>query len=447
MFRAGSLHQRLARGSALALLLLFMLQYAGVDLALQHLTRSYVLSRLEHDQESLLQALDMQPGGIPILPAERLSPTFSRPFSGHYYLIQTQTLSLGSRSLWNQALPVALLATGQTQVLRMPSEKGPLKQPLLLLSRGFEKRGQPLTLTVAEDLSALEQQINRFRGLYAGLSLLFLLLLLAVQARLLRLGLRPLEKMQAEIQALEKGQISQLSLDLPAELTPLGLAFNRLLLRLQMRLQRSRESLGDLSHALKRPLTRIYQLLDSRPWPALETEAHALRALIELELQRARTAGAGQPGQSVALAEAVNEILSVLAPIYAERALTFERHLPESLWVWMDREDVLELLGNLLDNACKWAAARVVIQAGQRGRCWWLEITDDGPGCPDDLLTALTQRGVRADEQTPGHGLGLAIVRRIVSSYGGQLVLSNREPGLCVSLEILLPGEPTDSPE
>ncbi len=436
MFRPGSLHQRLARGIALALLGLFILQYLGVDLALQHLTRSYVRSRLEHDQENLLQALEMQPGGIPLLRQDRLSPTFLRPFSGHYYLIQTQSLSLGSRSLWNHVLPTLPLARGQIQMTYLASAKGPLRQPLLLLSRGFEKGGQTLTLTVAEDLSTLESQMTRFRWSYALISGLFLFVLLALQAWLLRLGLRPLLAMQADLLALEQGQKRDLGLNLPAELLPLALAFNRLLVLFQVRLQRSRESLGDLSHALKRPLTRIYQLLESRPWPEVEAEAQQLKQLIELELQRARTAGTAQPGLSVHLSEAVSDIQAVLTPIYATRALHFELDLPRDLRVWIDREDLLEVLGNLLDNACKWAASTVTIRAGQTDSHWWLEICDDGPGCPEALLADLTQRGVRADEHMPGHGLGLAIARRIVSSYGGQLTLANLSPGLGVKIEM-----------
>lgn len=427
-----SLHQRLGRGFALALLLLLGLQYLSVEWAMRHLTQNYLVSRLEHDQETLLLALDFQVGGILLLDSSRVSPTFQRPYSGHYYLIQSLSLSLASRSFWNHPIEPTWLEAGESRVSRWAD--GPAGQPLLLLSRGFEKQGQPFTLTVAEDLSPLERQLARFRWLYASVSLGMLLLLLALQRLLLRLGLRPLSQLEHEIQALEKGQVQHLSVGVPRELSSLVLAFNRLLKQMQARLQRSRESLGDLSHALKRPLTRIYQLLETRPWPELEHEAQTLHHLIEQELQRARMAGASPPGQSQSLAEILDELLPVLKALYAERELSFVVDVPRELRIGMDREDLLECLGNLLDNACKWARSQIQVLGQIQAEGWVLEICDDGPGCPSEQLMQLTQRGVRADEQTPGHGLGLAIARRIVESYGGKLMLENTAPGFCVRI-------------
>lgn len=434
--RSNSLRQRLGRGITLGLLLLFGLQYWGMDFAIHSLTRSYVLSRLEHDQESLLLALDLQAGGVLLLDQTRISPTFSRPFSGHYYLIQTASMTLASRSIWNHPWQQALLPTGQVEVERPSANVGPAGQALLILSQGFEKQGQMLTLSVAEDLSALDSQINTFRWIYALLSLLFWLLLLFLQHWLLQIGLRPLQTMQADLSSLEKGQRTELGLELPSELLPLAAAFNHLLNLLHLRLERSRDALGDLSHALKRPLTRIYQLLEKRPWPELAKEAQALENLIELELQRARLAGTGKPGQMLLLQEAVNDLEAVLAPIYAEKRLLIRQLIPPDLRVYLDRQDLLELLGNLLDNACKWAATEVVIEAQITEWGWWLEIRDDGPGCPEAELKNVSQRGLRADERVAGHGLGLAIARRIVNSYGGQIRFANLKPGFVARLEI-----------
>lgn len=427
-----SLHQRLGRGIALGLLLLMGLQYLAVDWAMQHLTQQYLVSRLEHDQESLLLALRLLPDGVPLLDQQRISPTFQRPLSGHYYLIQTPTVSLASRSLWEHHLPAVSLSQGKRQVVQVETIP---EQPLLVLQAGFEKQGQVVTLSVAEDLSVLKKELQQFRWQYALFSLCCLLVLLGLQRWLLHLGLKPLQALTQQLKALQQAEIAQLNPQVPVELQPVVTDFNALLDLLKQRLQRSREALGDLSHALKRPLTRMYQLLEKQPWPELEQEVQRINGLIEQELQRARMAGSGTPGLSCQLDEALSELRAVLDPLYAEKHLQLEVMLPAHMRLGLERQDLLELLGNLLENAYKWARQTIWVRAGTGVQGSWLEIEDDGPGCPPERLEELRERGVRADQRVPGHGLGLAIAQRLVEGYQGRMELANTGSGFRVRID------------
>jgi len=304
---------------------------------------------------------------------------------------------------------------------------GPRNQNLLVLVRSFRKFGRPVTIAVAEDLSPIEADIRGFQRRYALVSLLVLLALVALQYYTLRAGLRPLERVRRELLRLQRGEIAQLGVDTPVEVSPLVEEINRLLEIMGQRLQRSRNALGNLAHALKTPLTRLNQLVDSRAMeacPELRTQlsdgVHNMREMLERELKRARLAGTAVPGQQFRLNEEIPPLVETLAAIYREKALRIDARIPPDAVFAGDREDMLELFGNLLDNACKWARDRVQLSVDEAPGLNF-RVEDDGPGAPDEELDQLTRRGVRMDEFTAGHGLGLAIVRDIVEQYGGTL--------------------------
>jgi signal transduction histidine kinase len=321
---------------------------------------------------------------------------------------------------------------------------GPKGQRLLGLVNGFHKQGHAVTVVVAEDLAPLKAELGQFQQQYMLASLGILGLLITVQQIIVRLGFRPLQRVRQDITRLEQGEISQLQEAVPTEVRPLVQEMNRLLKVLEQRLLRSRHALGNLAHALKTPLTLVMQLADQeafRTVPQVRQQliehTTVLHHRLERELRRARLAGAAPPNQRLQLAEEIPALVDVLHRIYQDKTLEITYCVVPHAAVVGDREDLLELLGNLLDNACKWAHHRVqvTIQGQPELR---LVVEDDGPGCPSTVLRQLAERGVRIDESTPGYGLGLAIVKDIVEQYNGDISFRrSRQLGgfqVCVTL-------------
>lgn len=417
-----SLERRLLAGISLSLLLAFgALLWLG-GLAIREVTEGYITSRLQHDSEALLGHLAFDPQGQLLLP-EQLFPVYRQPLSGHYFVVLAGSTRLASRSLWDESLPLDPLPPGTRQTLRLA---GPGDQRLLAIGTGYRKQGHDLTLLVAEDVAPLEARITRYQWLLTGLFLMLGAMLLLALRLLLRRGFRPLHRAREQLQRVADGRQAQLDEAVPDEIRPLVQELNRLLELLAQRLARSRNALGNLAHALKTPLSLIIQDLDQ---PSLDearrqaalAQAGRIRDLVDRELRRARIAGSGSAGQRFDARAEVPALCEVLHRLYADRRLTINHgELPEAPLA-ADREDMLELLGNLLDNACKWAESRVRFAIEAADSTIQICVEDDGPGVSADQRAGLTGRGRRLDESRAGHGLGLAIARDIVDLYEGEL--------------------------
>lgn len=428
-----SIQRRLGAGMALIMIGVFVALGIGMSLSFRTLMEGYMLSRLEHDTESLLGALLLQPDTVDLdLRAGRMNPVYQRPFSGHYYVISIDGRTWRSRSLWDQALDVPSVAVGESTRLRA---HGPEDQLLLVHVAGFHKAGHDLSIAVAEDLGPIRAEVRKFQLRYGVFGALALALLLVSQRQILRLGLMPLRRARAEIAEMERGERQQLSEAVPEEILPVVHQVNALVTALRQRLTRSRNAMGNLAHALKTPLTLVGQIADrddtfrdtaeaARARAQMREQIAALRQLLERELKRARLAGAAATGTRVDLRTELEALVAVLRQLYRERNLQLELDLPVSLPLAADREDMHELFGNLLDNACKWARSRVRVRHLRSADGMVIRVEDNGPGRDPEELADLDRRGVRIDEDAvPGHGLGLAIARDVVRHYGGRLRL------------------------
>ncbi len=421
-----SLQGRLTLGLVVSLILVFMAQWALVGMAQRRLLQDYVLTRLGHDAESLLGGLSFAPdGGLNADPAHTAG-IFRQPFSGHYFVVRSDATELRSRSLWDETLNIPLLPAGEVQVLRL---YGPEHQPLLVRVAGYRKQDRPITVATAEDLTHIEADVRRFQWQHALVSVGVLLVLIAVQRLIVRRSLRPVEGAREDVQRLGRGELTAVREEVPAEVQPLVREINRLLVTVERRLQRSRSALGNLAHALKAPLTLLRQSSETRELAAcpelraqIREQIDALQRIIDRELKRARTAGEGGAAKRLDPALEVPPLLDAMRRIHADKHLDIGFRVADAPQLAMDREDFIELLGNLVDNACKWARERVQVSvldaAAPR-----IVVEDDGPGAPEAQLAQLGRRGVRADERTPGHGIGLAVVGDIAHSYGGELRL------------------------
>lgn len=436
-----SLLARLSLGLGLSLILLFALQWWVVNTAARSLTESYVVSRLEHDAESFLAIIKFSPEGMIEFDANHSNPIYHMPFSGHYFLLQSAEQSQRSRSLWDQEFP-AYKVTDEPQYLA-----GPESQRLLVVAREYSKQGHMLRIVVAEDMSPLQQQLDQFEQRYALISLVVMVLVILLQAGIAKRSLRPLGLVIDDMKRLEVGEVAGLREDVPNEVQPLVKEFNNLLQLMRQRLERSRSALGNLAHALKTPLTVMMQLEEVevlKQQPQLQgqfrDQTNQIRQIIDRQLKRARLAGVSTPGLSFEPAKEFDGLAQILRQIYADRGLQIELDVPANKSFAGDREDMMELFGNLLDNACKWANQRVLLTIYDKPGLV-VSVQDDGPGCAPELRQQLDQRGQRLDESTAGHGLGLAIVRDIVEHYQGSLEFAESDVLGGFRVDVALPGK------
>ena len=397
----------------------------------------YLEAGLRNDSENLLVALVRGPQGLQ-LDERHLAPAYQRPFSGHYFRIDFADSHWRSRSLWDQELP-RLEHPGLDSNLQL----GPEGQQLLVLRSDYRRLGQSISISVAQDYTPVRESFRRMQQVGLGLGLAGLLLILLLQRITVRRALRPLEKAREQIAQLQQGQRSQLDDQVPVELEPLVAQINHLLAHTEDSLKRSRNALGNLGHALKTPLAVLLSLassaqLDAHPQlrKTLKAQLEQVQQRLNRELNRARLAGDALPGALFDCDAELRGLLSTLNMIHGEH-LTLSARAPAGLQLPWDREDLLELLGNLLDNACKWADAEVRLSVLETVEGFELSVEDDGPGIPEDRRKQVFSRGTRLDEQTDGHGLGLGIVRDIVEAWGGVLQLQESEwGGLKVLIEL-----------
>lgn len=394
----------------------------------------YLEAGLRNDSESLLLALVRGPQGLQ-LDERRLSPAYQRPFSGHYFRIDFADVHWRSRSLWDQELPQLERAGLQGNL-----QLGPEGQQLLVLRSDYKRLGQSISISVAQDYTPVRESFQRMRQIGLGLGLAGLLLILLLQRLTVRRALRPLETAREQIAQLQQGQRSQLDAQVPVELEPLVAQINHLLAHTEDSLNRSRNALGNLGHALKTPLAVLLSLassprLDGHPEVRrmLQEQLEQVQQRLNRELNRARLAGDALPGVLFECDAELPGLLATLNMIHGQH-LELSYQAPPGLRLPWDREDLLELLGNLLDNACKWADAQVRLSVEERPQGFCLAVDDDGPGIPEARRDEVFGRGTRLDEQTHGHGLGLGIVRDIVDACGGTLNLGESEWGGLLSL-------------
>jgi len=304
---------------------------------------------------------------------------------------------------------------------------GPQQQELLLWTRGFRKHDTFVQIAVAEELDAMLAGMRDFRLRLAAWSLALLCLLLLIQRYIVARSLRSVSAAADDVVRLEQGDISALDEHVPDEVRPLVTAINKLLQRQRQRLLRSREALGNLAHGIKTPLTVLQQLV-SEKIPADDKETHAqlqrysrqINEQVDKSLRRARLAGDSLGASHFDLRADLPPLVDTLNRLHRDKSIEFRQHTGQAGTLPIEQQDGMELLGNLLDNAWKWARStvRLTIEHGEEYR---ILVEDDGPGIDAAGLQLLAQRGMRQDENIPGHGIGLSIVKSMVEELGGTL--------------------------
>lgn len=400
-----------------------------VTLSSRLLTESLVFKRLEGDAGSVVSILEFDAiennAQRLSLADARLKPAYDLPVSGSYFMVRSDSQLLLSRSAWDQFFDVPLLVPGQQAKRR---ETGVAGETLLIWYGGFARAGSEFTVGIAESIGPIEARLTVFQWFSALISVLVLVALVGVQRWIVRASVRQLDAIRQDMLRLEHGQAVSLSEDVPSEIAPLVKEFNRLLRRFDHRLRQSRNAVGNLAHSLKGPLNLLIRSTESEQIGPPERSmiaqsAEHIRRLIESELKRARLAGRGTVGQRFDVDSEIPALIGLLQQVYSDKSVDVRYIIGPEVELVHDRQDMLELIGNLLDNAVKWSRSVVMLNI-RRANGILVEVEDDGPGCSPEKLGRLTERGVRLDESVAGHGLGLAIVKDIVDTYEGRLELT-----------------------
>ncbi|MBQ0757178.1 MAG: sensor histidine kinase [Amphritea sp.] len=402
----------------------------------------FVASRLNSDAYSVLRAVEMDIGSGWRINLDNTSSVYQQPMSGHYFQVAVDGKWFYSRSLWDGQIP----STGGNDIgqenISLVEQNS---KPTLVYSNKFMKQGREIQVILAEDISRIDESLSQLGWLLAGLGTVGLMVLLALQIFIIRRGLCSLVDVKKDILRLKSGDVRQLSSTNTAEIEPLVTEINYLVQNMELRLQRSRNAVGNLAHAAKTPLTVIDRHVDVlleegiEQGQGIQEQSTRLREMIERELTRARIAGAALPGQRIYIGEELEKLTRTLKAIYREKALVFKLDISAKSYFPGERDDLVELMGNLLDNASKWAESEIRIKAHMDDHCLELVVEDDGPGIPSDARERLLNRGERLDESTTGHGLGMSIITEIVRQYQGKLMLDSSQRLGGLQVQVILP--------
>jgi signal transduction histidine kinase len=451
---SGSLRLRLL-GATLATLALAL---AGAHGWLSGLFRDHVLRQfdvaLEQQLDQLVARLEFDAQGQPVIDARGMSdPRWEKAYSGLYWQIEPLPRQEGrnpgvlrSRSLWDAELrvPDDLPADG---AVHRHDGTGPRGEALRVLERSLQAPGAAAPrwrLIVAGDSREVAAAAERFTGvLAASLGALGVLLVLASLAQV-ALGLAPLGAMQAGLQRVRQGQAQRLQGRFPSEVQPLVDEFNGVLDRNAEVVERARAHAGNLAHALKTPLAILGQAARDAPPSEFSAlvgdQVRVAERHMHWHLARARASAVRNvPGQRTPVGPVVASLLRTMDRLHADRHLDLGAdEMPPDLAFAGAEQDLQEMVGNLLDNACRSARTAVAVRAERDGTRLRLSVDDDGPGIAPERRTEVLQRGVRLDETRVGSGLGLAIVVDLARLYGGDLALGTARAG-GLSAQLLLP--------
>ncbi len=434
-----SIHSRLLIASSLVLAGFLGITGFALDQAFQDSAATAAQENLQSRIYALLAAADADEQGRLLLPEHLPERRLSEPDSGLYAMVITsdgelfwQSASLAGRSIQK--------SSQQTPGSRYFHTLNNGESRLFSLDYGVSWEDdtgveQQFTFVIAEDMEPMQAELERFRqSLWRWLGGMAIVLLLA-QGWILRWGLHPLRGVAVDLQNIQQGTAGELQGDYPRELQGLTSNLNALLAHARSVQRRYRNSLDDLAHSLKTPLAYLNSIAEDQDKDCDQLRQTAseqvkrMDGIIQRQLQRAAASGRITLTKPVAIEPVVQRLVESLNKIYRHKRLVTDMALQPGLMFQGDEGDLMEMLGNLLENAFKFASSTIRISAKHAEQELFLSIEDDGPGIPARQLENVIQRGIRADQTLPGQGIGLAVVDEIVTLYDGKLKISNSEIG------------------
>ena len=399
-----------------------------------HVERSFDTQLLVY-LDVLVSVTEVDDRGRVVIMRPLGDPRYEQPYSGWYWQISSISgPMLRSRSLWDQALTpdFGLIRDSAATSYRM---QGAQSRHLRIVGRDVSIPGivSSLQFAVTGDRAAIEVEIQNFNTtLVWSLGLFGCGLVLAVFIQV-HFGLLPLRRISRALSAIRSGRKSRLAGQFPSEIEPLASEINTLLEHNEEVLERARTHVGNLAHALKTPISILANESESGKGSLAEKvdkQTGIMRRYVDHYLSQARTAASSSVlGARTEVLPVIEDLRRTLKRIHAERSIELEVRGDPGTSFRGERHDLEEMLGNLIDNACKWARARTWITMGMEGADLKIVIEDDGPGLAPEKHGEVFNRGHRLDEATPGSGLGLAIVRDTAGLYGGDIALCESDFG------------------
>lgn len=460
-WRPRSLQTRQLLAASLGLIAFLALAGYALDRAFLNTAENILRGRLRDYALDFARETEFSRGGdlVPPYDDKLPDPRLKRPGSGLYAQIVLPFVLWDSDSARGPQLPpVRMLKAGQERFegpLEYLKSNGETSQAYRfgygLVWPGDDLSDEvPHTIYILEDTARLQSQLTVFRralwGYLGGVGVFLLLL----QVLVLRWSLLPLRQVIDELKRVQRGITHRMGERHPRELEPLTESINAFIESERENLERQRNILADLAHSLKTPLAVLRSRMDSgTDGPELRAELDdqlkRMNDLVGYQLSRAASGGHKLFAAPLAIESNAEEIVRGLEKVYAAKGVFCEFEIDAEARFYGEKGDLQELLGNLLENAFKWARTRVLLTAKAGGTApnrrpgLLLVVEDDGPGIPEEKIALVLQRGVRGDERVQGHGIGLAIVQDIVRSYRGELEVGSSEELGGARFEVTLP--------
>jgi two-component system sensor histidine kinase PhoQ len=428
--RAKSLSFRLLIAEGLVLAAFFALVAIVLEQGFRDSAEQALKETLQVQVYSLLSAAKLNNAGELIMPSSLHEPRLANPGSGLYGFIQ----QAGKKLVWRSPSAIGLEATAPPELSAGNSafaldKHGRYVLHYAVIWQNVAGMEREYIFSVAEDARFVSSQVEQLQQTLRFWLLIIGVVLVFIQFALLRWSLKPLRSIVKDLEAIEQGKKTLLDGDYATELEGLAGNLNAFISHERAHLERYRNNLADLAHSLKTPLAILRGCVESfsANKETVQEQISRMNQIVEYQLQRAAAKGGHKAIKTVDVCVVINKITASLNKVYIDKAINFRLTIPEQCLIYCEEGDIYEIVGNLLDNACKWCrhSVKVSISLNQRKSrrnfSLLLQIEDDGPGIPVGRFNDILKRGIRADENIHGHGIGVTVVYELIGLLGGKL--------------------------
>lgn len=420
-----SLKKKITRNLIINMILVMCGLLVIMRFSVEQILQDYVVTRLQHDADSIVSVIQKNKNNVWEINPAHLSRVYNRVRSGHYYRVKINRQIITSRSLFDTRFPIIKQQKNQDTYsdIDMPGN-----ETWLIWTQIVVKQGQAIEIWVAEDIQPLQEQLLNY-SLYAiGLVTFLSLTLVLLQQQTLNKAFQIFEQLRKNISSIRHHEQEQTGLQVPLEIMPLVNEIEMLVDQLRNRIERTRHAIGNLAHELKRPIQLLSLQQEQKKITEMVEPLDEIQYIVERELKRAKISGSKHSSSRFNIVEEIPFMIEIMNKIYPNVKINFT-HPKAMKNIDFDRDDMLELVGNLLDNACKFSKQQVNLNVSILKQNLEITFEDDGRGIKSHKIEAIQKRGVRLDETQAGHGLGLSICTAIMNSYKGDLSFHQSELG------------------